>query len=159
MLKIGFEILKDGAKVPTKGSDYAAGYDLYLPEDIEIEPGKVTTVDLGIAFHMIKTISIYPQIPYALLIYPRSGLGCKKGVTLVNTIPVIDQDYTGPIKLCLKIDPTRADQGTVKLKAGDRVAQMIVTPIYNAEFVDINEDGVETYVTERGAGGFGSTGH
>ena len=136
--------LNDKATVPTYGSDFAAGADLYACEDapVTIEPGQTKLVHTGLAM----------EIPTGLvgLIYARSGLASKKGLAPANKVGVIDSDYRGEVMVALH------NHGTVAqtVEAGERIAQIVFAPYYAADFsvVDSLDD------TARGAGGFGSTG-
>ena len=136
--------LNDKACVPTYGSAFAAGADLYACEDapVTIEPGQTKLVHTGLAM----------EIPAGLvgLIYARSGLASKKGLAPANKVGVIDSDYRGEVMVALH------NHGTVAqtVEAGERIAQIVFAPYYAADFtvVESLDD------TARGAGGFGSTG-
>ena len=136
--------LNDNAKLPTYGSEFSAGADLYACEDCEITiaPGDTRLIHTGLAM----------AIPEGLvgLIYARSGLASKKGLAPANKVGVIDSDYRGEIMVALH-NHSSAPQ-TVAL--GERIAQIVFAPFYAADFnlVDELDD------TARGAGGFGSTG-
>lgn len=136
--------LNVGATVPTYGSAYAAGMDLYaLAEaDVVIAPGETVLVHTGIAM----------EIPdgYAGFIYARSGLASKKGLAPANKVGVIDADYRGEIMVALH------NHGTVSQTVGqnERIAQMVIAPCVTAAFEEVGE----LSDTVRGAGGFGSTG-
>ena len=136
--------LNENARVPTYGSEFAAGADLYacLDADVTIAPAKTLLIHTGLAM----------QIPEGLvgLIYARSGLASKKGLAPANKVGVIDSDYRGEIMVALH------NHGTIPqtISDGERIAQIVFAPYYAAEFsvVDELDD------TTRGAGGFGSTG-
>ena len=136
--------LNDKACVPTYGSDFAAGADLYACEDapVTIEPGQTKLVHTGLAM----------EIPTGLvgLIYARSGLASKKGLAPANKVGVIDSDYRGEVMVALH------NHGTVAqtVDSGERIAQIVFAPYYAADFsvVDSLDD------TARGGAGFGSTG-
>ena len=136
--------LNDKARIPTYGSEFAAGADLYacIENDITIEPAQTVLIHTGLAM----------QIPEGLvgLIYARSGLASKKGLAPANKVGVIDSDYRGEIMVALH------NHGTLPqtISDGERIAQIVFAPYYTAEFsiVDELDD------TTRGAGGFGSTG-
>ena len=146
MNKVAMNIkkLNEKATVPTYGSAFAAGADLYACEDapVTIEPGQTKLVHTGLAM----------EIPAGLvgLIYARSGLASKKGLAPANKVGVIDSDYRGEVMVALH------NHGTVAqtVEAGERIAQIVFAPYYAADFsvVDTLDD------TVRGAGGFGSTG-
>jgi len=136
--------LRENAIVPTYGSDFAAGADLYasLDEAMTIEPGETKFIPTGFAF----------EIPegYAGFVHARSGLASKRGLAPANKVGVIDSDYRGEIMVALH------NHGTVEqtIESGERIAQIVFTPYVAADF-DVVE---ELDDTARGAGGFGSTG-
>ena len=144
-MKIDIKKLRDSAIIPTRGSDYAAGYDLYACDDREctiIPPHGVVKVPTGIAV----------AIPdgYFGAIFARSGLATKHGLRPANCVGVIDSDYRGEVIVALRND-TDYDQGFSK---GERIAQLVIMPYLSVEFNEVNE----LDETARGAGGFGSTG-
>ena len=136
--------LRDNAQMPTYGSEYAAGADMYaaIDEAVTIQPGETKFIPTGLAF----------EIPegYAGFIYARSGLACKKGLAPANKVGVVDADYRGEVMVALH------NHGLVSqtVEAGERIAQMIIAPFVavNYVFADELDD------TVRGEGGFGSTG-
>ena len=136
--------LNENATVPTYGSACAAGADLYACEKdgVTIEAGKTVLVHTGIAMAIPEG--------YVGLIYARSGLASKKGLAPANKVGVIDSDYRGEIMVALH------NHGSVTqtVENGERIAQIVFTPYVAADFdvVDELDD------TDRGAGGFGSTG-
>ena len=141
---INIKKLDEKAVIPTYGSEYAAGADLYacLDEAITIEPGQTVMVHTGIAV----------EIPegFAGLVYARSGLASKKGLAPANKVGVIDSDYRGEIQIGLH--NLSAEPYTVQ--PGERIAQMIIMPY----FAPVIEEVTSLTETDRGAGGFGSTG-
>ena len=144
MNKAYIQKLKENATIPTQGSKYAAGYDLYacLDEDIIIAPGEVEKIGTGVA--------ITPPEGTFGAIYARSGLATKSGLRPANCVGVADYDYTGEY-----IVPLRNDDNVPHLiKNGDRIAQLVFAPYLAIEFEEVNE----LKPTKRGAGGFGSTG-
>lgn len=136
--------LNEKAVIPTYGTEYSAGADLYacLEEEQIIEPGETCLVKTGLAM----------EIPegYAGLIYARSGLATKKGLAPANKVGVIDADYRGEIMVALHNHSNTA----VSIENGERIAQMVITPFLTAEFLVCEE----LSDTLRGEGGFGSTG-
>ena len=136
--------LNDNAIVPTYGTPFAAGADLYaLPEgEIVIEPNETVLVHTGIAL----------QIPdgYAGFIFARSGIATKRGLAPANKVGVIDSDYRGEIMVSIH------NHSTVEqiIASGERIAQLVIMPYVKAEFKQC--DSLST--TERAQGGFGSTG-
>lgn len=136
--------LNANAILPTYGSDYAAGADLYanLSESVTIAPGKTTFIPTGLAMEI--------PVGYAGFIYARSGLSCKKGLAPANKVGVIDADYRGEIMVALH----NHSDGAVTIDANERIAQIVIAPYLKAVF----EEAEELNDTVRGGGGFGSTG-
>ena len=137
------KLLREGAKIPTRGSDKAAGYDLYscTDEDIQIAPGGMAKVSTG--------ISITPPEGYFGAIFARSGMATKQGLRPANCVGVCDEDYTGPYIVALYNDSNEVQH----IPSGTRIAQLVFLP-----YVDIDFNIVENLEeTERGEGGFGST--
>lgn len=135
--------LDEKAIIPTYGTEYSAGADLYalLDEDLEIKPGETVMIGTGLAM----------AIPtgYVGLIYARSSLGSKKGLAPANKVGVIDSDYRGEIKVPL----FNQSKETQIIAKNERIAQIIFTPYLKVKFQETDElDG-----TTRGTGGFGST--
>ena len=143
-IKVNIKKLDGKATVPTYGSVYAAGADLYACTDgeIEIKPHTTVVVPTGIALEL--------PLGYAGLIYARSGLATKKGLAPANKVGVIDCDYRGEVKVALHNHSEQAQT----VDPGERIAQLVITPYLMAEFIE--KDGLSE--TSRGAGGFGSTG-
>jgi len=145
-MKISIKKLNPNATTPVQGSALAAGYDVYacLPDGpVTIEPRQIAKIPTG--------ISVAPEdSEVALCLFPRSGLASKHGVTLINSIGLVDSDYRGEIKVPL----INHGQFPVTIKDGDRIAQLVVLGIIRAQFQEI----AELPETDRGAGGFGSTG-
>ena len=142
--KINIKKLNEKAIIPTYGSDFAAGADLYasIDEGITIEPNETKFIPTGLAF----------EIPVGLvgLVYARSGLSCKKGLAPANKVGVIDSDYRGEVMVALHNHSKEAKS----IEPNERIAQIVFTPYIkgNFEIVSALEN------TERGTGGFGSTG-
>jgi len=135
-------LVDEKAKVPTKGSPHSAAHDLYSCEQVSIPPHSRKLVNTGIIIQVDKEDSY-------IRVAPRSGLSVK-GIDI--GAGVVDYDYRGRVKV-LMINHTSEDY-TVDI--GDRIAQLIVERIYTDEFVDSAID--EMTDTQRGVGGFGSTG-
>lgn len=138
--KIGKEI-----PLPHYATDGSAGMDLRacLDEAVVLEPGQTELIPTGIA--------IYIEDPgLAATILPRSGLGHKHGIVLGNLVGLIDSDYQGQ----LFVSVWNRSQTTFTIEPSERIAQLVLLPVVQAEF-DIVEDFT---ATERGAGGFGSSG-
>lgn len=142
--KIPFTKLNKNAHVPVYGTELAAGADVYacLSEAVTIHAGTTEFIPTGIAM----------AIPAGLvgLIYARSGLACKKGLAPANKVGVIDSDYRGEIIVALHNHSAE----DIIIENGERVAQMVIAPYFFAEY----EETEDLEQTERGAGGFGSTG-
>ena len=136
--------LHPNAKLPTYGSAEAAGADLYacLEKTVTIQPGEVFWVPTGIALEVPKGC--------AGLVYARSSLGVKRGLAPANKVGVVDSDYRGEIKVVL-LNHSKIPQ---TLEPGERVAQFIITPVLTPTYEEV-EDLTDT---QRGIGGFGSTG-
>ena len=143
-MKINIKKLNENATVPTYGSPFSAGADLYACEegDVVIAAGETKLVHTGIAL----------EIPEGLvgLIYARSGLASKRGLAPANKVGVIDSDYRGEIMVALH------NHGTVAQTISDkeRIAQFVIAPFIRADY----EESDELSDTVRGEGGFGSTG-
>lgn len=136
--------LRENAVVPTYGSEFAAGADLYaaVEESVTIAPSETKLIPTGIAMEI--------PVGYAGLVYARSGLASKRGLAPANKVGVIDSDYRGEVMVALH------NHGTAEqtIEAGERIAQMVIAPYVTANF--ILSDSLDD--TVRGEGGFGSTG-
>ena len=133
------------AILPTRGSVGSAGADLYadISEPITLQPGGRALVPTGIAIAL-------PDAGYVAYVFARSGLAIRNGITLSNCVGVIDSDYRGEIKVGL----VNQSAESYTLNPGDRFAQLVISPVVIptlVECADLDE-------TDRGAGGFGSTG-
>ena len=132
------------AILPTKGSSDSAGFDLYalLNEDLSIEPGQTILVHTGLTM----------AIPsgYAGFIFARSGLATKEGLAPANKVGVVDADYRGEVMVSIH----NHSQEVRRIQPGQRVAQMVILPIPEVELMEVDE----LEETNRGEGGFGSTG-
>ena len=143
-MNINFKKLNDLAITPTRGSEYAAGYDLYAATSytIEVEPHSTVKVGTGLAFEL-------PENTFAA-IFPRSGIASKRGLAPAKKVGVCDADYRGEYMIMLH-NHTNSVQ---TIEPGERIAQMILMPYIPMEFNEVNE----LSETVRGTGGFGSTG-
>lgn len=143
-LNIKVKKLDEKAIVPTYGTEFAAGADLYalLEDSIEIAPHETKKISTGVAF----------EIPEGLvgLVYARSSLGCKQGLAPANKVGVIDSDYRGEVMVFLH----NHSNETKTIKNGERIAQIVFAPYVKGEFELV--DNLEE--SDRGANGFGSTG-
>lgn len=143
-MKINVNLMNELAKVPTYGSDGAAGCDLYacISESISVLPGETVKIPTGISL----------EIPdgYVGLVFPRSGLSTKKGLAPANKVGVIDADYRGEIIVVI-YNQSKVEQ---IIEPNERIAQLAIVPYIKAEFNEVDE----LSETTRGTGGFGSTG-
>ena len=136
--------LHPDAVIPTYGTPFAAGADLYacMDSSVTIGPGQTQFIHTGLAVEI--------PVGFAGLVYARSGLACKKGIAPANKVGVIDADYRGEIMVALQNHSSEA----VTIESKERIAQLVITPFLTAQF----EETDELVDTERGEGGFGSTG-
>lgn len=133
------------AMLPTHATPGSACFDFYalLDAPVTVKAGKSTQVQTGLAFEVPKG--------WVMLIYSRSGHGFKNGVRLSNCVGVIDSDYRGEVKISLEAE---YGHGHLVVEDGDRIAQGMLVPSYRAEMIEVDL----LSETERGFGGFGSTG-
>lgn len=142
-LTVKIKKLGEGAIVPTFGSEFAAGADLYSAEEtLTVAPGETKLIGTKLAMAI-------PEGKVGL-IYARSGLSVKKGLAPANKVGVIDSDYRGEIKVALY----NQSKAPVEVQKGDRIAQMIIADYYKVNYEEV----LELDDTARGEGGFGSTG-
>lgn len=136
--------LSPNAILPTYGSLEAAGADLYacLEEEITIAPGETAWIGTGLSLEVPKGC--------AGLVYARSSLGAKRGLAPANKVGVIDSDYRGEVKVVLFNHSAQ----TQTVAPGERIAQLLITPVVTPPYVEAED----LSATDRGAGGFGSTG-
>jgi dUTP pyrophosphatase len=135
--------LTDDAVIPTRAHEGDAGLDLYAAETARLGPGERLSVGTGLAV----------EIPagYAGQVMPRSGLAKRHGIALVNSPGLIDAGFRGEIRvLLLNTDPTE----TFKVEPGDRIAQLVISPVAPVRPVEA----ASLSGSERGEGGFGSSG-
>lgn len=130
------------AQLPTRAHDTDAGFDLYSPIGVNISVGATVTIPTKLAISL-------PENTVGL-IYPRSSLGTRHGIVLANTVGVIDSGYRGEIMLVV----TNHGDRPYTIHTGDRVAQLIVTPHYAPDVIEV----ADLEASDRGTGGFGSTG-
>lgn len=135
--------LTETAKLPTRGSEYSAGADLYSDEEtFTVAPGETRMVHTGLSV----------EIPegYGGFLYARSGMASKRGLAPANKVGVIDADYRGELMVALH----NHSSSSQTVEAGERVAQLVIAPFLKAEFIEADK----LSETVRGEGGFGSTG-
>lgn len=144
-MKIKIKKISENAVLPTRGSDGAAGLDLYacIDEPVLIEPRGLYRIPTGVAIAL-------PGPETVGLIFARSGLGVRHGVSLSNAVGVIDSDYRG--ELIVGIGNT--GETSYLLSPGERFAQLVVMPVFQVELLETDDLGE----TVRGEGAFGSTG-
>ena len=144
MDSIRVKILREGGRLPTYGTDQAAGADLYacLEGDVVIAPGQTKMIPTGIALEV--------PVHCAGLVYARSGLACKRGLAPANKVGVIDSDYRGEIFVALHNHGGEPQT----IAHGERIAQLLITPVLQPGYETVKE----LSDTVRGGGGFGSTG-
>lgn len=131
--------------IPSYATSGAAGMDLKacIEETLMLEPGQIVKIPTGIAIQI-------PSKYVGGFVFPRSGLSSKHGISLINCVGVIDSDYTGEI-ICPVVNHSDKE---FKINPGDRIAQLVFMPVCNATLTPVEE----LQETERGSGGFGSTG-
>ena len=144
-MDLNIKLLNDNATLPQYATSGSAAMDLTACIDapVTIAPRQLVTIPTGIAIAL-------PSCDYVALIFARSGLGVKHGISLSNGVGVIDSDYRGELKVGL----TNLSDEPYTIQPGDRVAQLAILPVVQANVVQVNE----LDETGRGAGGFGSTG-
>ena len=144
MEKVAVKKLRPGAVMPKFGSKEAAGADLYacLEESVIIAPGQTVFIPTGLAMALPRG--------YVGLVYARSGLACKQDLAPANKVGVIDSDYRGEFIVALHNHGPQAQT----VSNGERIAQLVVGPILKPEYVET----ASLSDTQRGQGGFGSTG-
>lgn len=144
MEQIKIKKLNNLAKLPTRGSEYAAGYDLYAATDciIDIAPHSTVKVGTGLSFEL-------PKGTFAA-IFPRSGIATKRGLRPANCVGVIDSDYRGPVIVALHNDTDEMQS----IEPGERIAQIILLPYFTMSFLE--DDNLSD--TARGTSGFGGSG-
>jgi len=135
-------VVADGASLPRYQTEGSAGMDLVSTEPVELAPGERKLVGTG--------IQVAIPAGFEGQVRPRSGLAVRHGISMVNTPGTIDSDYRGEIKVLL----INLGDSVVKLGQGERVAQLVICPVMRADWLVVEslDD------TERGGGGFGSTG-
>ncbi len=132
----------DGLPLPRYASEDAVGLDVSAAEELILQPGERHAVATGFAIEIPRG--------YEVQVRPRSGLAIKSGITCLNTPGTIDSDYRGEVKVIL----INLGQEPFGVRRGERIAQLVPAPVLRADFVEVGELGD----TQRGSGGFGSTG-
>lgn len=144
-MKLTFKKIRENAVIPSRATPYSAGLDLCacLDEPVTIRPGSIITVPTGLA-------AASDRIDTALMIFPRSGISTKYGISLANCVGIVDSDYRGEI--CIPLINHGSSDFVVE--NGMRIAQLVVTPVILPDI----ETAEHLNETERGTGGFGSSG-
>ncbi|MBA3576501.1 MAG: dUTP diphosphatase [Sphingomonas sp.] len=132
----------EGLPLPRYASEDAAGLDVTAAEELILQPGQRHAVATGFAIEIPRGFEVQVR--------PRSGLAFKNGITCLNTPGTIDSDYRGEVKVIL----INLGQEPFEVRRGERIAQLVPATVLRADFVEVGELGA----TERGSGGFGSTG-
>jgi dUTP pyrophosphatase len=137
--------LKENAKVPQRGTQGSAGLDLCacIDEPITLNCGDTALIPTGIAIAL-------PSADYGAFVFPRSGIAVKHGIGLLNSVGVIDSDYRGEIM----VGVINQKRESYTIEPGERIAQMVIMPVSMMPVEEVSE----LDETDRGAGGFGSTG-
>lgn len=143
-MKINIKKLNKNAIIPSRGSEFSAGYDLYacLEEPINIKANQTVKIPTGLAMEI--------PVGYAGMIFARSGLSTKKGLAPANKVGVCDSDYRGEYIVALH----NHSNNDAVVNPGERIAQLVIIPFLSVDFVETDK----LNDTVRGSGGFGSTG-
>lgn len=143
-MDVRFKRLNDLAKIPTRGSKFSAGYDLYAATDHDIQIPPHSTVMIGTGLAMELPVGWFGAI------FARSGIATKRGLRPANAVGICDADYRNEYIVALHNDTTE----TKTVQAGERIAQLVILPCQDIDFKEVDE----LHDTDRGTGGFGSTG-
>ncbi len=137
--------IKENAKVPTRGTEGSAGLDLCacIDDSITLNCGDTALIPTGIAIAL-------PSADYGAFVFPRSGIAVKHGIGLLNSVGVIDSDYRGEIM----VGVINQKRESYTIEPGERIAQMVIMPVSMMPVIEVQE----LDATDRGIGGFGSTG-
>ena len=143
--KLLIKAVRENARIPKRATEGSAGMDLYacIEGPVTIRPGDLVMIPTGIAIEL-------PRANYVAYLFARSGLGIKHGICLSNGVGVVDSDYRGEV--CVGLCNVSNKEYTIE--PFERVAQMVISPVSLMPAVEVSE----LSDTERGAGGFGSTG-
>ena len=143
-MDVRFKRLNDLAKIPTRGSKFSAGYDLYAATDKDIQIPPHSTVKIGTGLAM--------DLPYGYFgaIFARSGIATKRGLRPANCVGVCDFDYKGEYIVAIHNDSDEI----MTILTGERIAQLILLPYQDIDFIEVDE----LAKTDRGDSGFGHTG-
>ena len=144
-MELKIKKLRENAILPTRGTKGSAGADLYacIEESVTINPGDLKLIPTGVAIAL-------PDSSAVACLYARSGLGVKHGICLANGVGVVDSDYRGEIMVGL----CNVSGKPYTIEPNERIAQMVISPVIIPELVEVEK----LDETDRGEGGFGSTG-
>ena len=142
MIEVKIKRIFENAKIPYRQTEGSSGYDLYSTENKTIKKGEIALVSTGVVLEI--------PVGYEAQVRPRSGLALKKGLTVLNTPGTIDADYRGEVKVIL-INLGKED---VTINQGDRISQLVFQKVESVNFIETTE----LTDTQRGKGGFGSSG-
>lgn len=144
-MELKIKKLRENATLPTRGTKGSAGADLYacIEESVTINPGDLKLIPTGVAIAL-------PDSSAVAYLYARSGLGVKYGICLANGVGVVDSDYRGEIMVGL----CNVSGEPYTIEPNERIAQMVISPVIIPELVEVEK----LDETDRGEGGFGSTG-
>lgn len=143
-MDVRFKRLNSLAKIPTRGSKFSAGYDLYAATDKDIQISPHSTVKIGTGLAMELPIGWFGAI------FARSGIATKRGLRPANAVGICDADYRNEYIVALHNDTDEIQT----IEAGERIAQLIILPYQDLDFIEVSG----LHETDRGMGGFGSTG-
>lgn len=143
-MDVRFKKLNDLAKIPIRGSKFSAGYDLYAATDKDIQIPPHSTVKIGTGLAMELPVGWFGAI------FARSGIATKRGLRPANCVGVCDCDYLGEYIIAIHNDSNE----TMTVQSGERIAQLVLLPYQDIDFKEFDE----LNNTDRGMGGFGSTG-
>jgi len=142
-MNVKIKKLHENAVIPKYQTEGASGFDFHAVEDVTLHPGVTLLVKTGLAFEVPKG--------YELQVCARSGLSLKTPLRLANSVGRVDSDFRGEVCVIME---NLSDNASYQIKKGDRIAQGIIAPVVQAKFEVVDQ----LDVTNRGAGGFGSTG-
>ena len=144
-MELKIKKLRENATLPTRGTKGSAGADLYacIEESVTINPGDLKLIPTGVAIAL-------PDSSAVAYLYARSGLGVKHGICLANGVGVVDSDYRGEIMVGL----CNVSGEPYTVEPNERIAQMVISPVIIPELIEVEK----LDETDRGEGGFGSTG-
>ncbi len=141
-MQVKIKKLNENCILPKYQTEHSAGCDLHAVTSATVEPGETKLIGTGFAVEI--------PLGFAGFIFARSGMALKRGLAPANKVGVIDSDYRGEVMVAVY----NHSKTTQQIEQGERIAQLVILPVYQVEFTMIDE----VTETDRGAGGFGSTG-